>query len=135
MTRSANLLLFIGALFGLAAIVFGAYTEHHLRSLISEAMYHSVGIALQYQLVHAVLIILLAALTLTLPSGARNNRLQIAGWIIAIGTLLFSGGIHLAALLGNDAYKQVAPLGGMLLMLGWAVTASAACANKPQRMM
>lgn len=130
MTRSPNLLLFIGALFGLAALGLGAYTEHHLRSLISESMYHSVGIALQYQLVHAVLVTLLAGLALTLPAGARNNRLQIAGWIIAIGTLLFSGGIHLAALLGNDVYKQAAPLGGMLLMLGWAVAASAAWANK-----
>ena len=129
MTRSANLLLFIGALLGGTAVALGAYSEHHLRPLISDTLYHSVGIAAQYQLLHAVRITALAGLALTMPASARRKRLHIAGWIIATGTLLFSGSIHLAAILDDDRYKQLAPMGGTLLMLGWAGIAWAACAR------
>lgn len=109
----------------------GAYTQHHLRPLIGEALVHSVGIAQQYQLVHALLIVLLAVAALAMPAHALRTRLEIAGWILALGVGLFSGGIHLAALLGEPGYTQLAPLGGTLLMLGWAVLASAVWTRAP----
>lgn len=49
------------------------------------------------------------------------HGLRYARWPIALGALLFAASVLLAASLGLRA--QTAPLGGMVMMLGWLVAA------------
>ena len=53
--------------------------------------------------------------------GARGGRLtHAAGGAFALGTLLFCGAVYVP-LLGGPSLGRVAPVGGSLLMLGWAL--------------
>ncbi len=47
-------------------------------------------------------------------------RVAVTGSLIALGTVLFSSDLALAGLLDRRPWPQAAPLGGLLLIAGWA---------------
>jgi uncharacterized membrane protein YgdD (TMEM256/DUF423 family) len=49
----------------------------------------------------------------------------IAGWAFGLGMLFFSGSLILLTLTGNRRWGAVTPIGGMLLLLGWAALVAA----------
>jgi len=48
-------------------------------------------------------------------------RLDVGGWMLAAGTLVFSGSLMLMALTGARWMGAITPIGGLLLIGGWAV--------------
>ncbi|MFQ5764210.1 MAG: DUF423 domain-containing protein [Rhodospirillales bacterium] len=58
------------------------------------------------------------------PKRARWAR--VAGWCFATGIVLFSGSLYGFAATGAMPVPGAAPLGGVLLMAGWAALAVAA---------
>jgi uncharacterized membrane protein YgdD (TMEM256/DUF423 family) len=120
-----NPLLMFGALLGFTAIAMGAYAEHHLKFALEENVFHSISVALQYHLIHAVVIVALALTKLITPEFNGRRRLQWAGWLFVIGTILFCGAIYTTIIIGNNALVMAAPAGGMTLMAAWLVTLSA----------
>jgi uncharacterized membrane protein YgdD (TMEM256/DUF423 family) len=52
-----------------------------------------------------------------------------AAWLFDIGGLVFGGSLYLMALTGTRALGAVTPIGGVLLLAGWAVTIWAALAG------
>jgi uncharacterized membrane protein YgdD (TMEM256/DUF423 family) len=58
---------------------------------------------------------------------ARPHRgLLVAGSVIAIGTILFSGDLAIRTLAGLRLVPMAAPTGGTLLIIGWIIAAVAA---------
>ncbi|MFZ4761539.1 MAG: DUF423 domain-containing protein [Alphaproteobacteria bacterium] len=125
-TPSFNPLLCIGGLLGLSAIAFGAYAEHGLKQHISPESYHSVTIALQYQLLHAVMVTIMGIVRCLPLQLASYRRIVWSAWLLIIGICLFSFSIYGAALTGEDSLKKLAPLGGTILMLAWLMLIMAA---------
>ena len=67
-----------------------------------------------------------ALLALCAFAGRRVDRgLLVAGSLIGLGAVLFSGDLALRGLAGLVIWHKAAPTGGMLMILGWLVAAFA----------
>ncbi len=68
-----------------------------------------------YQLVHAVAVF--ACVMLWRQGGSAA---QLAAWLFLAGGLVFAGTLYLMAIGAPRALGAVTPIGGVLLILGWA---------------
>ncbi|KAA0594145.1 uncharacterized membrane protein YgdD (TMEM256/DUF423 family) [Azospirillum lipoferum] len=108
------------ALNGAIAVGTGAYASHALAAQPQAQEWFR--IAGQYQMAHALALMLLVAL------GDRMDRaaLRIAGWLFVAGILLFCGTLYALATVGPLPVPMTAPAGGWSFMLGWVALAAAA---------
>lgn len=124
MTR---LLATSGALFGLGAVVLGAFGAHALEGRISLERADIWTTASQYLGWQGTALLALAAFTWSSRTPAAANRLlTVAGWLLIVGTLVFSGSLFILVLSGIGAFGAITPIGGLLLVAGWASAASGA---------
>ena len=114
-----RLWLIIGALAGLVAVGLSAWAAHGLPARLDAARMAGVQNELTMQGWHA-LALLVAGLM-----AERGRRLaHFASGAFLAGMILFCGAVWVGALMGQSL-GPVAPTGGMLLMLGWALLALA----------
>lgn len=102
------------------ATVGGALGSHVLTSLDARAL-HSFESAVQFQFFHGLALIGLALVGLR---GIGGRWLWVAAWLIATGTLLFSGSIYAKTLGAPAGIVGAAPYGGIAIMLGWVTFAA-----------
>jgi uncharacterized membrane protein YgdD (TMEM256/DUF423 family) len=111
----------MGALYGLLAVVFGAFGAHELKKKLTPELLQSFETGVKYQMYHAIVLLVLGFnLSFDKP---------LDSWIVncfIFGTLLFSFSIYalcLGAAKGNKPrfLGPVTPLGGLLLVVGWAL--------------
>ena len=109
-----------GAL-GLTAVALGAFGAHGLRSRL-EALPDGVKrmdwwtTAAHYHLTHALALGFVAWLA---HRGAGASA-SVAGWCFVAGIGLFSGSLYLMTLTGQTRLGAITPVGGLLMMVGWA---------------
>ena len=105
----------VGALWMGVAVVLGAFGAHALEErLTADGMLASWETGVRYQAWHALGLI---ALGLVPPRVAPSGAL----WLLLAGSVLFSGSLYGLALGGPGALLgPVTPLGGALLIAGWA---------------
>lgn len=116
----------IGALFGLSAVLLGAFGAHGLEGRVDADRLAIWATASHYLGWHATTLLALGL------AGARlaARRLTLsAAWCLAIGSLVFSGSLYTLVLSGQGAWGAVTPVGGVLLALGWGLLAVAAFAG------
>ena len=108
-----------GSLFGMLAVIFGAFGAHALKKTLTEDQLKSFETGVKYQMYHA-LVLLVIGLGFTGDSALVNY----AVYAFLLGTFLFSFSIY--GLVLSDARGKklrflgpVTPLGGLLLVLGW----------------
>lgn len=107
----------LGAVFGLVSVAMAAYASHGLAP--ERAALASTGASIGAW--HA-----LALLGAGLLAERRHGRLaHVAAGCFAAGTVMFCGGVFLRALT-EVSIGLVTPLGGMTLLVGWALLAAAA---------
>jgi len=115
-----RLWLITGALAGLIAVGLSAWAAHGLPARLDAARMAAVQNALTMQGWHA-LALLIAGLM-----AERGRRLAHgAAAAFLAGMILFCGAVWFGAL-SRQSLGPVAPSGGVLLMLGWALLALAA---------
>ena len=110
--------LVTGAVFGLLAVILGAFGAHGLKSVLAAETLTSFETGVRYQMYHALLLI-----------GVANfSRLQntMMYWFFLLGVVCFSGSIYLLSLdelagLDFSSIALVTPLGGALLIVGWTL--------------
>jgi uncharacterized membrane protein YgdD (TMEM256/DUF423 family) len=133
---SFRIWLLIAALLGLTSVFAAAYGAHGLTGVTtSETALKIFGTAQQFHSLHSVVLLGIAIL-LAATEGARgglaNSALQISAGAFALGTLLFCGGIYLGVITGVHTGVSVVPVGGVLLMVGWAALAVSAFGFAPK---
>ena len=106
----------LGALNGLIAVAAGAYGWHGLGG--DDGAREMFEIAARYQMTHGLA--LLAVAWLAERRGATAAAIVVAGVSFALGIVLFSGSIYAFVLMGALPVEGAAPVGGGMLMLGWA---------------
>lgn len=113
-------LLFAAGIFGLTGVVLGAFGAHGLKTTLEAGnQLENWKTAVFYQLVHAVA--LLAVAGRAIPAATK------AGWCWVAGVFCFSGSLYWIALGGPaKVLWPVTPLGGLLLLAGWAVVTASA---------
>jgi uncharacterized membrane protein YgdD (TMEM256/DUF423 family) len=116
--------LVLAALGGLMSVAAGAFGAHGVHDPQAAALLRT---GAQYQSVHAVAALLCFGLVRLPPRLAAW-----AGGLFAIGGWLFGATLYLLALTGVRWLGAITPIGGLLLMAGWAALAwGAARANPP----
>jgi uncharacterized membrane protein YgdD (TMEM256/DUF423 family) len=108
-------LVVVAAILGLLAVAAGAFGAHALSG--DPRASALVETASRYQLWHALALLLVVALKLPV-------RRPAAAWLAGIA--LFSGSLYALALGAPRSLAILAPVGGALLMLGWALLALSA---------
>jgi len=110
-------MLACGAVLGLLGVILGAFGAHALKeTLVARESWQTWQTAVQYQFVHALGLLAVAAL-----AGTRGGSLPVAVLVLwALGVVLFSGSLYWLALGGPGWLGPVTPLGGLCLIAGWA---------------
>ena len=101
-----------GAVLAGLSVAAGAFGAHALEPILSEARLATFETAVRYQALQALGLLLVSMF----PRPVRAA----APWLLA-GTVLFSGSLYLIVALDVSAFGAVAPVGGVLLVTGWAV--------------
>lgn len=114
-------LLILGGILGLLSVVLGAFGAHGLKKLISSEAIQTFETGLRYQMYHALLLLIVANQTVI-----QYKTKRILYYLILFGVILFSGSIYLLATNTLTAFNFkiigfITPIGGTLLIAGWAV--------------
>ena len=112
---------FIGAFFGMTAIIFGAFGAHALKKIMSPEQLASFETGVKYQMYHA-LVLLMLSFNMNLDTSIEKYMV----YCFILGTVLFSFSIYglcISTAKGNKwkFLGPVTPLGGLLLVVGWAL--------------
>lgn len=123
-----------GALFGLAAVILGAFGAHALEDRITAERAEVWTTAAHYLGWQGTALLALAALSWSSRTPAAARRLlSAAGWLLLAGTLIFSGSLFILVATEITVFGAITPIGGLLLVAGWAVAAAAALKFGPDR--
>ncbi|QBA63117.1 DUF423 domain-containing protein [Muriicola soli] len=111
----------VGALLGLLAVLFGAFGAHVLKKSLSEELLRSFETGVKYQMYHALLLVVLG-----FNLGFTSALETYMAYCFIFGTLLFSFSIYGLCLSSAKGRKwkflgPVTPVGGLLLLAGWAL--------------
>lgn len=123
-----RLFLSLGALSALLAVAAGAFGAHALKTRMTPEALAVFETGVRYQLVHALALIIAGLVT----RRRRGRAAPGAGWLFAIGTVLFSGSLYLLVLTGQRAWGAVTPFGGVMWLAGWALLAFAGVRAREQ---
>ncbi|WP_018864161.1 DUF423 domain-containing protein [Thioalkalivibrio sp. ARh3] len=115
-------LVVIAALLAAVAVVLGAFGAHALQDRLSERALATWQTGVQYHFIHALALLLLAALWSHLATGWATA----SAVAFVLGILLFAGSLYALALGAPRVLGAIAPLGGTAFILGWLGLAIAA---------
>lgn len=106
------------AMLGFTGVGLGAFGAHALKeTLTARGTTDSWRTAVSYQLIHA-----LALLAVSTREVDRQSTVKwdMVGYCWLAGTVLFSGSIYGLSLGGPRMLGPVTPIGGLIMMGGWA---------------
>lgn len=113
--------LISGAIFGLTAVIFGAFGAHLLKKKLTKDQLESFETGVKYQMYHSIILLILGF--------QLNDKTTINNYIIyafITGIILFSFSIYglVISSANNKKIKilgPITPLGGLFLIIGWAL--------------
>ncbi len=112
-------LITVGAIFGMIAIILGAFGAHALKNILTIDQLNTFETGVKYQMYHALFLLFLS----TSQSVSEKAKKTIL-YLVTTGVLFFSGSIYLLATntLTSFDFKVIGfitPIGGFLLIVGW----------------
>lgn len=111
-----------GAIFGLLAVIQGAFGAHGLRPLLDADKMHVYETGVTFQFYHCLALLVAGMLHKSFP----NKMMRAATGFFISGIILFSGSLYLIAFMSLaganiGAAGFITPIGGILLILGWVM--------------
>ncbi len=114
-----NPFIVTGAVLGGTGIFLDALLSHILGPDFSEKAVLLFEQAIEYQLYHALALILCGLLARL----ENTVSVRVSGYLFMVGVSLFCGGLYLYALLEHPQIKVAIPIGGVMLVVGWMTLA------------
>ncbi|EIA09575.1 DUF423 domain-containing protein [Flavobacterium frigoris] len=114
-------LISTGALFGMLAIVLGAFGAHALKKILPAEQLVTFETGVRYQMYHALFLIFIGMI----GNLSEKTKKRIY-FLVLSGVILFSGSIYLLATNSMTSFDFkvigfVTPIGGLLLILAWSL--------------
>ncbi len=114
-------IIFTGVIFGMIAIILGAFGAHALKKVLSIESLSTFETGVKYQMYHA-LFLLFIGMTNELSLKAKKTIYN----LVVFGVLFFSGSIYALATknltsININPIGFITPIGGLLLILAWGV--------------
>lgn len=107
------------ALNGMAAVALGAFGAHGLRGKLPGSLLSAYETAVQYHFYHVFALLFVSLFIMVRRTD--STLLVLSAWGFAVGMLLFSGSLYGLALGGPRWLGPVTPLGGLCLLMAWAL--------------
>ena len=110
-----------GAIFGMLAIILGAFGAHALKKVLSIEELTTFETGVKYQMYHALFLLFIGL------SGLSEKAKKTIYFLVIIGVIFFSGSIYLLATNGHfipfdfKTIGFITPIGGLLLILSWGI--------------
>lgn len=110
--------LLSGSVLGILGVAIGAFGAHALKAMLEAAgRADTFETGVRYLFYHAIALVLVGILSKEFP----GNTINWSGNAFLLGTLIFSGSLFLICFTGINVFGAVAPIGGTLLIIGWAL--------------
>lgn len=110
-----------GAIFGMLAIILGAFGAHALKKVLSIDQLATFETGVKYQMYHALFLLFIG-----LSSISQKTKRVIYN-LVVVGIIFFSGSIYLLATNGLfipydfKTIGFITPIGGLFLIISWGV--------------
>jgi uncharacterized membrane protein YgdD (TMEM256/DUF423 family) len=127
MNRAA-IWLTVGAMGGLLTVSLGAFGAHGLKGRVDAGLLTNWQTAADYLGLHAMAILACGLVLLQRPDA---GFVSVAAWAFLIGVCLFSGSLFAMTLTGMRQLGMITPVGGVSLIVGWALLALGAARLAP----
>ena len=114
-----------GAVNAFIAVAFGAFGAHALKEKLSEKYLAIWETAVQYQMYHAIGLIVIGILMSSNIIG-NVSQLSWAGNLMLAGIVIFSGSLYVLSLSGIGILGAITPIGGVLFLTAWVLVIIAA---------
>ena len=118
----SKLFLILGSINAATAVTMGAFGAHSLKTKISQDMLSVFQTAVQYHFYHSLGLLIIGLLTIYFKP---EKYLKIAGWIMFIGIILFSGSLYILSTTGTRWLGIITPVGGIAFIISWIYIAIA----------
>ena len=107
-------LLAMAGTLGLTAVMLGAFGAHGLRDRLAPSLLEIYRTGVLYHLVHALVVLAVAF------GADRLRRPRLVAGLFTAGIAIFSGTLYLLAITATMWLGAITPVGGLLLLAGWA---------------
>jgi uncharacterized membrane protein YgdD (TMEM256/DUF423 family) len=109
-------LIVIACVFGLLAVVTGAFGAHGLKNRLAPELMSAYQTGVQYHFYHALALL---ACGILMRTGMDNSAMRMSAYAFIAGMVLFSGSLYLLAITGVRWLGAITPLGGVAFIAGW----------------
>lgn len=111
--------IMIGAIISLLSVAIGAFGAHALSDILeANNNVDTFETGVTYQMSHGLAIILIGILMSPNLLGPVK-QLNLAGYFLTVGVILFSGSLYLLSLTGMKIFGPITPIGGVSFLVGW----------------
>ena len=110
----------LGAVAMAGGVALGAFGAHGLRDRLTPDLLAIYETGVRFHLVHALGLFVVA----WLAGEDQGRAARVAGILLVVGILLFSGSLYLLALTGIRAFGAVTPFGGVAWLAAWVIVAT-----------
>ena len=122
-------IIITACVFGIIAVVAGAFGAHGLKNLIAASDLENWKTAVNYQFYHTLALLFLSAVT------PKSRYINLSYYTLSLGIVMFSGSLYLLATrsitgIPVNILGPITPLGGLMFILGWIFLLLAAIKNK-----
>lgn len=106
----------LGAIMAMLSVAIGAFGAHLLEPTIGAEAMETYETGVQYHMMHALGIILVA---IAAGQWGDSRRLKWAGWLLFAGIIIFSGSLYVLSISGIKMLGAITPIGGVSFIVGW----------------
>ncbi|MDA1121775.1 MAG: DUF423 domain-containing protein [Bacteroidetes bacterium] len=116
----SKFILIAAAISGVLAVMVGAFGAHALHELLeSNQRLATFETASQYHFYHSIALLIIGYYLKRRPSDVLNC----SAISMLVGIIVFSGSLYLLSITNQTILGAVAPIGGVLLIIGWGLLA------------
>lgn len=113
-------ILLSAALLGTFSVIIGAFGAHALKDMLAASgRLETFETAVKYQFYHVLAMLAVGLLMYKI----QDAKLAYAGISMLAGTVVFSGSLYILCFTGITKWGAVTPIGGVFMILGWALLA------------
>lgn len=109
----SKLFLLSGAFFAGLSVILGAFAAHGLKNKLSAYALSVFNTGVEYQMYHALGLILIGIMA------KQGVNLNLSGYFMLAGIVLFSGSLYTLAFTGIKWLGPITPLGGLCFIIAW----------------
>ncbi|KAB7707517.1 DUF423 domain-containing protein [Bacillus aerolatus] len=118
-----KLFIILGAINAFLSVALGAFGAHGLEGKVEPKYLEIWKTGVHYQMFHAAGMILIGIL---IGQVQESSLLNWSGWMMLIGTIVFSGSLYALTLSGVKILGAITPIGGVAFLAGWVLLVLAA---------